>query len=214
MRRLGIIPAAGKANRFGGVLKEMLPVRNDTLLRRSLNAMIAARVDNCLLITNREKIQHHAHHLELWRVYYAVQLGQQDLWGAISESLSIHGDMNLFCMPDTYFPLDALVGLDEGEFNLGLFETDMPERFGVLTDDCIADKTNMKPGIYKAWGVLSWTGRVAEYWLDHISEIKNHTQAFNMAMAKFGYKTKPLAYYHDLASWEDYRALIAEVTNE
>jgi len=209
VERLGIIPAAGKANRFGGVLKEMLPVYDGvTLIRRTLTALHNGGCDACVLITNREKLQAHAQHLEDWQVYYAVQFGGRDIWSAIVETLPIHGKVNLFAMPDTYYPADIFTDFMTGDFTMGAFETTAPERFGVILENGIVNKQEMPAGTYQAWGVLGWTDKVAKLWIDHIDHIETYTQALNMAIAEFGYHVKPMEYYYDLAAWSDYQQFI------
>ena len=136
--RLGVIPAAGTANRFGGVIKELLPLHDQvTLLKHTLNAMKVGRADVCLLITNRDKLQTHAKHLEQWQIYYAVQFGGQDIWSAIVESLPLKAKQYLFAMPDTYYPLDVFSYHFDADFTINWFTTDKPERYGILTEQGI-----------------------------------------------------------------------------
>lgn len=208
IERLGIIPAAGKANRFDGILKEMLPLHDCvTPLKHSLNAMQAAKADAVLLITNREKLMTHANHLHQWRVYYAVQLEHSDIWGAICESLPIHGRMNYFAMPDTYYPVNVFGGCVD-HFCINWFETNMPERFGVLTEQGIINKMALGTGKYKAWGTLAWSSEVAQFWMRNIDRIKDYTTAFNMAIDTFGFSLKKMDFYYDMATMDDYRELI------
>lgn len=209
--KLGIIPAAGQANRFDGILKELLPLHDCvTLLKHSLNAMMNIGVDAVLLITNRDKLATHANHLHQWRVYYAVQLEHRDLWGAICESLPIHGRMNYFAMPDTYYPVNVFENCVD-HFCINWFETDQPERYGILTEQGIVDKEPLGKGTHKAWGTLAWSYKVAELWIKNINRIKNHTHAFNMAIDEFGFTLKRMEHYSDLATMSDYQELIRNV---
>jgi hypothetical protein len=206
--KLGVIPAAGRATRWGGVLKELLPIHEkETLIKHTLNAMSTVKCDAVVIVTNREKLQSHASHLEDWSVYYAVQFGGKDIWSAIVESLPIHGRMNYFAMPDTYYPVDIFSGMS-ADFSMGYFETEKTERFGIITDLGIINKQTMPEGIYRAWGILAWSDKVAEYWMDNVNEIESYTHAFNMAISKFGYDLKHMDYYYDLATIEDYKELI------
>ena len=46
MNKIGIIPVGGLATRFGGVLKELLPVvRTSLIIDYSVTAMLLAKVD-------------------------------------------------------------------------------------------------------------------------------------------------------------------------
>jgi len=183
VNKLGIIPAAGKADRFGGVLKEMLPIAEGvTPLRRTVSIMRQAGCDAILLITNKDKLQMHMQHLEKEKVFYVIQSGGKDIWGAITESLSLYGERNIFAMPDTYYPPDIFNDFFGADFNLGCFETEMPERYGVVLGDRIVNKQKLEPGRYKAWGVLGWTDKVAKSWLKNMDLIETYTHALNMAM--------------------------------
>jgi GTP:adenosylcobinamide-phosphate guanylyltransferase len=209
VNRLGVIPAAGKAMRFGGIPKELLPVADGaTLIKRTLTAMFNGGCDTCLVVTNRDKMITHASHLEGWNVYFAEQKGKRDIWSAMVESFPICGKENLFAMPDTYIPADVFIDFMDGDFTLGVFETWMPERFGVITETGVVNKQKLPAGIYSAWGVLGWSNKVVKFWVDHIEHIETYTHAINMAMSKFGYKLKPMDFYYDLAGWSDYQEFV------
>ena len=211
IEKLGVIPAAGRATRWGGVLKELLPIREkETLIKHALNAMQAVGCNAVVVVTNREKLQSHASHLEDWSVYYAVQFGGKDIWSAIVESLPIHGQMNYFAMPDTYYPVEVFSGMS-ADFNIGYFETEKTERFGIITDHGVVNKQTIPKGIYKAWGTLAWSDKVAEYWIKNINEIESYTHAINMAINEFGFTLKHMEYYYDLAGIKDYQELIRNV---
>jgi len=113
-------------------------------------------------------------------------------------------------MPDTYIP-DKL-DIPDGDFVMGLFQTNQPERFGVVFDGQIYDKSDLFTDTSQlAWGFLSWSKRVADYWIENLDSIQNHTQAFNMAMKRFGYNTFYLDYYYDVSCFEDYKRLLNHV---
>jgi hypothetical protein len=139
-----------------------------------------------------------------------VQFGGRDIWSAIAESLPIHGKYNLFAMPDTYYPVDVFNREYDGDFIINWFDTTAPERFGILTERGIVNKQPMPDGKYKAWGTLAWSDKVADLWIRNINKIETYTQAFNMAIDEFGFKLNKMAFYHDLATIEDYRELVNE----
>jgi len=209
IERLGVIPAAGKAERWGGLLKEFLPLQDGvTLMDRTLSALMIGGCDATLIITNRDKLQAHANHLKNWQMYYAIQLGAKDIWSAIMESLPMHGRMNYFAMPDTYYPINIFTKMGNDHFNIGYADTDRPDQCGVLTEHGIVNKQQMPPGIYKGWGVLSWSGKVAQFWIENINNIKTYTQAFNMAIDNFGFSITKMDYFHNMHSWNDYKELV------
>jgi hypothetical protein len=106
--------------------------------------------------------------------------------------------------PDTYYPADIFKREFAGDFNLILFETDEPERFGVVADDAIWDKSDLYTGHQHAYGAVVWSMEVVEFWKDHLDVIIDHTHAFNLAMTEFGFETYHMDYYHDMATFEDY----------
>lgn len=207
IERLGIIPAAGKAERWGGMPKELIPIGNETLLDRTVLAMENGKADAIMLITNTEKAPLHIQHLKNKPILYKIQQGKKDLWSAICESFSIGASMNYFAMPDTYFNTDIFGKMSRLDFNIGYFETREPERFGVISEYEIIDK-QPTGGVQKAWGVLSWSYKVAEFWTLFMDQIETHTQAFNMAISQFGFSMTKLDYYHDVANYEYYKRLI------
>jgi len=206
--KLGIIPAAGRATRWGGIYKELLPVKNGTcLLDHTLNAFRMADADACLLVTSKDKLLAHAGHLSNWLVYYTIQTGEQDAWSAIAESLPLRARWNMYAMPDTYYPADIFTKMPMVDFCIGYFETDIPDRFGILTECGIVDKMTIHD-TQKAWGVLGWSSAVVDLWMRNINAIRTHTQAFNMAIDEFGYELVKMDYYHDMASFADYEGFI------
>lgn len=206
IERLGIIPAAGRAHRFGGTLKEMLPIHEDVaLIDCAYNAL--KMCGNILVVTSLPKLPIHAARLP--GATFRLQQCAMDLWGAMVESLPISGRRNLLAMPDTYFNQDAFDRELPADLTLGVFNTNLPERFGMLRGECIVDK---QPGCAgKAWGVLAWSDKVAEYWWDHLKEIDTCTQALNMAIRKFGFATFDLLYFYDCANMAAYQEMLAHV---
>jgi len=205
MTRLGIIPAGGKAERFGGVMKEMLPCGDMTLLERCVSAMERAGADEIVVLTTPEKIAVHARALQGNNVTFRLSRGT--LWASMCEAMNFGADEYLFAMPDTYFPLDALKDRF-GNFFMGLFRTDTPARFGVYHEGQIWDKY-FESGEYLAWGVLSWSRKVANFWKG--KHYDNHTCAFNDALRNFGTVVAILYFYNDMASFSDYRKLVLNV---
>jgi hypothetical protein len=199
LSRLGVIPAAGKAERFGGILKELMPTLDGgTFLSHAANRLFMS-CSRTVVITTTEKIAEHARELNYY-AFYAVQSGKSDIWSAIKTSLEFEADYYLFTMPDTLMPADSFKGCAGSDFEMGMHLTDKPERYGVLRDGRIVNKQAGDAGM--AWGVLSWSRSVAEYWLSHT--IDNYTDAINMAISKFGVKTWSLDWYYDNASMFDY----------
>ena len=198
---LGVIPAAGSATRFGGILKELLPLPNgNSLLREAINRLDMF-CDATVIVTTPEKIQAHAKEAGI-RAIYAIQEGDNDIWSAIRTAISIPADTYLFTMPDTYLDRHTFVSYKGGEFGMGLFVTDKPERFGCLVDGKVVNKAKNVLTPAHAWGVLAWTSLVADMWREGI--YADYTDAINAAIEEFGAETWKIGLYYDNASLADY----------
>lgn len=202
---LGIIPAGGKAVRFGGIYKELLPIsENECGLSRCIRSMRRGGAGKIVVATNWIRYEHI--NLDV-TVLEGEYLG---MWEVIEhmESLGNYYNVNryLFAMPDTVYPLDIFERMPKDEpVCIGTFETAEPQRFGVIHDGRIVDKQKLEPGMYKAWGVWSWSGDVMPVLVDALRAKKDHTAAFNLILDAFGYHETEMKYYYDFASFEHYR---------
>ena len=214
MNRLGVIPAAGKASRWGGVWKELLPCsRNETFIDRVIRSlMIGGECERVLVVTNYEKMFTHIMRLKHYHnITFAKQEGERDAWSAIMTSFPYSEDLNLYAMPDTFYPVNAFNRDYKSDFTMGYFRTRNARRFGIICEDdnpYIVDKPNMK-GEQFAWGLVIWSKRVVEFWQDNVLDIETHTQAFNMAIDKFGLDMFEIPYYSDMATFDDYKEFIS-----
>lgn len=213
MDRLGILPAAGVSERFHGLMKEFLPVKDGVRVMDFSMRAVTAVCSRVLIVSNHQKIQQHIAYIpESPHVFYSIQRDKLGLWGAVVKSFAMAADKNFFAMPDTIIPIDCFKGKEfRKDFYLGLFETELPQRFGVLQSGKIVDKDDSLSGKHQAWGVLVWSRRVVQHWIKNFKEIENFTQAINMAMDHFGYETFDLAAYADMASFDDYMEVLRHV---
>ena len=116
-------------------------------------------------------------------------------------------------MPDTAVPQNAFDNVDpHNDFQMGLFETFETARYGVLQDDVVLNKKPNLPLPAKAWGLLVWSERVRRFWLE--GGPTNYTEAFNLAIKRYGYSTFDLEYYHDIATFDDYRKYLQKENDE
>lgn len=206
--RTVIIPSAGKATRFGGLLKELLPLNaTDTPLKRAIdNAVIGMDADEVVLVTNKDKIWEHMNYISRniefhLPIQYVPQVYDRDLLGAVLTGLSPHTDGGLV-LPDTVTMVDA--HNFTAPISFGLFTTTEPERFSVVDDRTICTKEAALQGTYKAWGAVMWSREVAEWWIEHSNEYEHYDDMFRDAMARWGYATFDLPYYYDLGSFDKY----------
>ena len=203
--RLGIIPAAGKARRFGGVLKELLPLPNGVSFIAEAVLRLRNYCDDIVVVTSEEKIRDHAKELG-GNVFYAIQEDDRDIYGAMVTGMQFEADHYLFTMPDTYMPRNSFSGYKDEPFAMGMHKTMIPERFGCFYKGSVINKDKDIPTPAIAWGVLAWSRIVRDYWL--VSDLQNYTDAINEAGYEFSFNTFELGFYHDNASIEDYMQLL------
>jgi len=189
--RLGIITSGGKAVRFGGIPKELLPLPNGLSLLYETYLRLKSYCDDILVITSEEKMAIQSGHLGPG-LYYHIDRGE-GMWAAMETAFVFNADEYLFSMPDTYMNRDAFKGYDGFSFALGCHFTFEPERFGCFKDGIVVNKDKSIPTPATGWGVLAWTKEVVELWRAFTPA--DYTSAINMAMEKFGYKTWMLDFY-------------------
>ncbi len=202
---IGIVPAAGKAERFGGLLKELLPWEGGSLLSNTVT-ILQQHCENVIVLTRPEKIMQHAQALDGCGVTFILQEGDNLLSGL--RSITWDSDYYLFAMPDTVFPLDAFPqGFNKDVFQLGLFKTREGNRFGVWDGEQIDDKNSDHEGLcgepVSAWGLLGWPFAAMKILRE--TYVKEHTAALNLAIERVGYETFLMVYYHDFSNFDEYR---------
>ena len=126
-------------------------------------------------------------------------------------TLSIDADWYYFIMPDTMQEQGRFPELPDHQFMLGLFETFDPQNYGVLLNGEIVDKSASLAPPQTAWGTLVWSRECVELWKKYLPEIRDYTQAFNMAMEQLGWGTYSLAWYFDCGSFQRYKRALAHV---
>lgn len=205
----GIIPAAGRAVRWGGFPKHLLPCgAGETLLQRTANIMRKGGAERIVVVVSLETAPAIMAHLAGESIIYVVQRDNRDLYGAIYSAIDLCGRWTMFAMPDTYLPDDAFhPGKRAGALAVGVFDTDIPERFGVLLDGRVVDKPALQ-GSYPAWGCLMWDGEVVKYWREQDRKIIDFPDAINGAMREFPTSIYNLEYYYDMATFGDYREFL------
>ena len=210
--KLGIIPAGGNSTRFRGCPKELLPIgKNKLMIDRAVDTLKKGGADTIMVYTNDKKINLHKSVLG-----NGVDYVMQDIpgmWGAMLNAFNYNANQYMLVMPDTYVPLDIFKDELTDDFCICYFKTKIDQRFGYIVDGEIQDKVKLPNGEYRAWGALAWTKKVVDFWLEHLTEITNHTDAINLAMKKFGFLKREMKFYYDLADWDDYSLLVLDVLN-
>lgn len=188
-----------------------------SLLQHALYTGMVGGAEAALIITKTGKIQAQAGNVESMEmfngmeVFYTLQPPDKpELWGAIQCSFNLSYDRYFFVMPDTFFPEPIFMFVPpHADFWLGTFETSLPHRYGVIdTKGWISDKGDINPyDKTYAWGVAAWSHRVVQLWKDY-GPYDDYAEAFNRAILHFGFKSNLLRYYHDMANYDEYQALL------
>lgn len=198
-KSIGIIPAAGQAKRFGGIVKELLPVKDGLSLLHHAYIRLQKVCDLVICVTNKDKV--HIHMKELKDVLFIEQNNNIDILGAIQSGMRIQAERYYFTMPDTYIRDDVFTNTPlYGGLSIGLFETLKPERFGCLQDSIIYDKNKDIHLPSQAWGVLSWKNQHRDLFLDGI----NLPCVLNSIINNSGLETWNIGEYYDMATIQDY----------
>ena len=213
---IGFIPAGGTNERWGAGYKELLPIsEGHWLLDNAIDCLLDAGCNRICIASSPTKIM--VHHQHLLRLGYVKNvffvMGGGTMWESIRNYLPHATDRTLMMMPDT---LTEIPTFRPGNVDMtfGTFATEEPERFSIMQGETILTKPqNLAKGIYKAWGIVSWSREVSQFWAIQ-SGIKDYDLAFNLAMMRFPWTTLDLPYYHDIADWKSYRRYLSETFRE
>ena len=212
MSKFGIIPAGGKATRWNGYPKELLTIGSAwTLLDRMLLLQTRSLTDGIIIVSSDEKYDLHKWWVQDHRKWPLVTIVKADsVMDSITSAISTKGKADwVFGMPDTYTDIPLYPEVIEKPLMLGLFQTDAPERFGVIREDQIVDKQEGNDG--QAWGAFMFNAEVAEFWTE--GTFLDHTHMLNMAMQEFEWGSWEIESYWDVASFVDYLALLGGIYN-
>jgi hypothetical protein len=203
MRKIGIIPAAGVGSRWGGYPKFLLPCgEREWLLDRAIKTMPAEKV---VIVYGDATGAEIVRHIDRCNLNERVSLRSNermdlDFWGSILAGLEEYADYYYFAMPDTYPDISVFGEFPMDGISLGLHQTNMSERFGMLRNGAIVNKQMGKPGL--AWGVLGWSREVRDLWL--AAHLETYTDAINLAMQELPWHGFKMEYYFDMANFESY----------
>lgn len=234
MQRQFIIPAAGKAQRFNGIIKELAPLpHNRTPLGNALELALQSHASDITILTSPAKYWLHSEFVGLFVKEHNIARGTMhllmqrdythDLWSGIQQALLFNYGLSSrfgkntyrsggLILPDTITDFNPMYA--EKEYNgltLGLFDTTEPYRFSLFENGKIITKpTDKNAGTYKAWGVVLWNSFAAKI-LAELQTPTTYDQAFQHVIDAMGYDTFPLDYYYDLASIDKYIEYTADV---
>ncbi len=211
---LAVIPAGGRADRFGGIYKECLPIgENEYLLTSALRQAQRLGATDFAITTRVEKIATHmgllGRHCRDLNPQAFIQTDADDLWGAIRLTFPLRRE-SILVLPDTVFTTRERI--PQADLAFGVFTTNEPRRFSVLSGGGILfTKSKVLTGPQQAWGTVYWSAEVAAYWRmweDANGPFLSYDNAFQYAIREFGYKTFKLDSYFDLGTWGAYSGYV------
>ena len=211
--KTGIIPAGGLAQRWDGFPKELLNVGSAwTLLDRMLLLQTRALTDNVVIVSSEAKYDLHkwwVHDHRKWPLVTILK-SRGGVMPAIKAAIASNGKSDwVFGFPDTYTDIPLYPEEIEKPLMLGVFETNRPERFGMVRGDKIVDKEPGPDG--EAYGAFMFNSDVADFWTR--GKFDDHTDMLSKTMKKFEWGTWPIEIYHDVATMADYLDLLGGLYN-
>lgn len=211
-----LLPAGGKAERFGGLIKELLPITQTgmTLLESTIwNGLAHFPITEIVILTNAFKRPYQEKALSVLtdRLHIPVTFKEQsfpELWYALQDGIE-EDRTTVLMLPDTVVEFEDRFVTTGHDFSLGTFFTNEPERFSVLEHKKIVTKQrSMIPA--RAWGAMYWSGAVSSY-LKSLN-VSHYDEAFNKVIDRFGFDTFHINEYYDLASMEYYLHYLGRLT--
>lgn len=203
---IGLIPAAGTAERWGGYFKELLPIgAGITLLDQCIHTLANAGCTRFVLVTNNNKLDTIARHIARKHdIDVSYVLGGCTMWESIKNALPFcQLDRVIMSMPDTVVTLPRPSELLDYPITFGTFATQEPGRYSVFLDNGTFLKSVALPiQYYLAWGVVSWSPGVSDIFRK--MEFADFDAAFNYVLRTCGYAFTPISSYHDMARFDDY----------
>lgn len=205
---IGIIPAGGKAERFKGLAKELLPVSNeDCALSRCVKSMQMGLADEIYIASRQDRVAEHYRVTEKIGNIVLSAVGYRGLWEFVATvGEKAKADWYYFAMPDTVYPVNVFMREKTKDVACGMFRTSQPHRFGVVSEGKIIDKPEGMTDMAIAWGLWIWSAAAMEVLTQACRETQDHTAALNVLIGKFGTEIDAflMPYYYDFATFEDY----------
>lgn len=212
---LTLLPAGGRAERFDGIYKELLPIgENEFLLSAAIRRASALGAEHALVISNPDKFATHSRFLARHASGLGVELAVREerhehLWSALRREIPL-GEASLLVLPDTTWTCRDRIPT-EAPLAFGVFETLEPHRFSLVHDGRILTKPAGLVGKWMAWGCVYWSPAVARFWAEQEQlhgEYPEYDRAFESAMQEFGYRTFAIEDYCDMGTWSSYASFV------
>lgn len=212
---LTLLPAGGRAERFDGIYKDLLPIgEGQFLLSEAIRRGHALGAGRARVISSPEKQATHARFLARHANGFAVELSVRDeaddhLWAALRREIPLD-EACLLVLPDTTWNCRERLP-DGADLAFGVFETDEPHRFSLVHGDRILTKPAGLEGRWPAWGCVYWSPAVAAFWKRREARdgvYPEYDRAFEAAMREFGHATFRIEDYRDLGNWSSYASYL------
>lgn len=203
-----VIPAAGKATRFNGIPKELLPIGpNNCGLTNAVR--LANQIGHCspVVVTNREKSDIHRRILVEHNLDASIVVEHDhdcDMWGSVLQGIDPLRQGGVI-MPDTIPVIDPSLHV-AAPLVFGCFVANEPYRFSCLDLSGQVPTILTKPRIAHpmlAWGVVAWDEITANLFLT--ARDRHFDRAFESVMRTRGFGIVMLQSYSDVGAFDHYK---------
>lgn len=209
---IGLIPAAGAGTRWGGYIKELLPIGDRiTMLDNCILTLSDLGCDQFVIVTTKDKIEVVSRSIDNTFIDppVAYTIGGETMWESMKRGIYLCGDTDVvMMMPDTIVKVDNFSM--KSIINFGLFTTDDPGRYSVLCEDNVFRKDPaLEKKMYAAWGIVGWNGYM------NATLLENDYKGFDEAFSAFDPSARSYGVintYYDMANFSEYAKYIKENT--
>lgn len=208
-----VIPAAGKATRFGGIPKELLPI-SKTRCGLTHAVELATTIGQCapVVVTTKEMRWLHKKTIANAGLRAIIIVDPKKTLGDMWESVLCGLDGTMpggLIMPDTVPVLtDQQPSPRASALSLGCFLTSSPEQYSCLELGGLPPRIRTKEpneDTAIAWGMVMWDAQAAQ----DLSKFRGHyDRAFESIMQSCGCDVFMLKSYADLGTFARYQEYI------
>lgn len=186
---IGIIPAAGRGTRTGGLPypKELLPVKAHdgkvmTVIEGAILQLANAEIPRAVIVIRPEKyviadyLGNQRFGVNLTYVFQETMNSREGLPDAVLAGRVVRDDLYVMLMGDTYFTssyvaqslIQEMKIHDDAVAGIGTWFTFEPERFGIVHHEgayvlSVEDKPKHLSGAYEHWGIAAFRSGFWKY---------------------------------------------------
>lgn len=207
----GLIPAAGNAERFGGLEKFLLPVGRDGIpaIVNCARTLLELGCTSLVVVTTAERVGIISSKLARFNTTpISYVIGGESMWESLLNGIRTINDYIVISMPDTVVEIKN-PPLKWETFHMGLFYTPEPQKFSVYDEFkklIITKDVSLRDGFaHRAWGIIGIDQNFARKAL-LTSIFADYDEAFNYLLNKYNdIGDFHIDSYYDIGNFKDYR---------